>query len=239
MPAPALAAAARRAALPHARAVAGRRCSAAWPACCGAGGRRVRRPVRPRSSPRLGGYRPSALARAEIPAALPAPLPAGRPAVRDRPVDPRRDRVDRDQPRPLHAAGVRGGVNFARLLRRPDAVQHHQRPALHLGRLRRRRQPRRHARPPMTRRRDPRRRQVPARRRRPRRLPAARSSPTTTRSGTSTDVLAKAARVPRRSPPRRAARDARQHPRAAAQPAARASARCSAPTCSAAASTRG
>ena len=42
--------------------------------------------------------------RAEIPPQYLRALPAGRPALRHRPVDPRRDRRDRDRPRPLHRA---------------------------------------------------------------------------------------------------------------------------------------
>ena len=65
--------------------------------------------------------RPSVAARRD-PAAVPRALPAGRRALRHRPLDPGRDRRDRDQPRPLDRARRPLRRQHLRLLRRPDAV---------------------------------------------------------------------------------------------------------------------
>ena len=58
----------------------------------------------------------------EIPPHYLRALPAGRRALRHRPVDPRRDRPDRDRPRPLHRPRRALRRQHLRLLRRPDAV---------------------------------------------------------------------------------------------------------------------
>ena len=119
--------------------------------------------------------RPELLHR-EVPhPAVPAPdLPGRRHRVRRALGGPGRDQRDRDRLRPQPQ----------RLLRRRarlDAVH-----ALDVGRLRRRRQPGRPEGPVQPGRRDLRRRALPPRRRRRHRPARARSSPTTTPTGTST-----------------------------------------------------
>ena len=198
--------------------------------------RGVRRPARHRH--RLRTRAPAATR----PARAPPPTAASRratcrstargPPVRRAVAGPRRDRLDRDRPRTLARARRALGRQQLRLLRRPDAVQPARRPALDLGPLRRRRQPRRQTGRLRPRRRDRLGRQLPARaaaqrRRRPR---ARRCSATTTRRRTSTTcsraparTRAEPTRARRRSEPDarlRRHRRCRSAPRTCARPSA-------------------
>ena len=113
--------------------------------------------------------RPERAGRARHPRQLPRALPQRRTRVRDPVAGARRDRVDRDRPRPLARPRRALGRQQLRLLRRTDAVQHPRRTALDLGPLRHRRQPRRHQGHLRPRGRHPLRRQLPPRTTAPRR----------------------------------------------------------------------
>ena len=80
--------------------------------------------------------RPERAGRARHPRQLPRALPRRRTRVRGPVAGARRDRVDRDRPRPPTRPGRALGRQQLRLLRRTDAVQHPRRTALDLGPLR-------------------------------------------------------------------------------------------------------